>query len=1723
MTTTLKPEEELALSHIFVLQEENLQGLSQYFKEELWQQLFDNIRSKYPHQPVPTAVHDLVNKVMNITYSEPSHHRCRNIIKTFLHDIKPATDSEEIMFKILRNLAENNTSSFSDDYNEDTFIHDIIEPVVKPFFANNRRTAMKWSNTTSISLAQMKKKFDPTLMGVRPDFIVHTINYNNYIELLIGEFKPPGTKVSLVNEDFVCLGKTMKYCLDKGIEDGMEDLVIGGLQVIGFLGHIYIMDLCFDGVYRMILLGEILFPEGIATWGTLIRCFQVLSLCVIGVVGVGYAFYWDYKRQNDPEFRRKIKRSKKRALKAKKAAEVDAKLKTADFVRKAVDEVSTESFPSDVNAKEKYFMEQVAKGESLLAAGENGYDEAALCFYKALKVYPSPVELIMIYQKTIPETIFNMVYEMMSLEVKKKQSEYFEKFPPKEMNVKVKDVNKSSDLEDQTRRGLFATKDFQPGETIFVELPLASALDPNLESGDFCSYCFKTISVGLEFTDGNDLFEAIYCSKLCMEKAMSEYATLLFTSTGSTGSDSKEAKLAELVKLGNVKYPLMIARFLARMVYEETQKVASGIEEEYTTWDHIERLRYLDVPATSKEEKEINLLKELFAAKVPGMEEFISEERYMVLKGKFTYNAYGNNSEPVRSSESPVIGACFYRFSSYIAHSCDPNVEAKFPNGDNTVSIVAKKHIKEGEELKISYIRQENRDVSSRISELDLYEERNKSSNNSERNEASDSDSSSGESSSGSSSARNSPDTPSALDLIYLDFLLQNKEQKIQNHDLDYSQVEKILKEKSNEEKLKEIFELDKPEKFKEDFRCNFIKSTMLQGFLFLTEFHICFHAYLPREPDVMLKDGNLTKLAPHGALNVRYYCLLQNDVFMYYNDPTDLYCPVEIIDLKYAIKVENLHKKNSFRIVTPKRKYKFQADSQISMEEWITQLGKSILRAKNEGDSVKIVIPIESIKHVRPNLSKNFPNTIQIVTYGDDQSGCDEFFFAFFSDSGTLIEELNDLRKPETSTIDNNDSQSSDSSISLASRYMSNIFRSVSINKRRKGYDDESSLTITKQTIKSPRSSTFENQTQDSKEGSLSITKQFQRRVKIMTTNPKEYISYFEENTSEKTNSHFREHFALPESEKLHAIFYGYFSRIIPVYGKFYISDNYICFRSRVVGKSTNLWLPISDIYGKPRKQQANVLGYHGLEILTKSQKEILIEFGFEKLRDRFFELIEERRLAIIKEGRSNSLGESDAETTKSTISELKPDHPLHFTLLTIGSRGDVQPYIALAKGLICEGHKVRIATHGEYKDWIESHGIEFGCVGGDPAELMRICVENGMFTFGFFKDGITNFREWFDELLKTSWLACQNTDVLIESPSAMSGIHIAEALGIPYFRAFTMPWTRTKAYPHAFAVSNYDLKGPYNYMSYVLIENAFWLAIAPQINRWRKNTLKLRSTSLEKMDANTVPFLYNFSDRIVPKAPDWADWIHVTGYWFLDNPEIGWKVPQDLIDFIKKNHDDKKKIVYIGFGSIVVDDPQAMTKIIVESIKRSGVAAILSKGWSDRLQRTKADDNKEEYPSCIYPLKSVPHDWLFPQVDAVVHHGGAGTTAAGLRAGKPTIIKPFFGDQFFWGERVEQMGIGFNLKKLTIEKLSDYLVAVTTDDKMIKKASLVGINIQKEDGLKNAIQAIYHDLDIAKKRIKEQKTRTENDSTYINTDFSTLATVKFFKRITTTPPSTP
>jgi sterol 3beta-glucosyltransferase len=415
-----------------------------------------------------------------------------------------------------------------------------------------------------------------------------------------------------------------------------------------------------------------------------------------------------------------------------------------------------------------------------------------------------------------------------------------------------------------------------------------------------------------------------------------------------------------------------------------------------------------------------------------------------------------------------------------------------------------------------------------------------------------------------------------------------------------------------------------------------------------------------------------------------------------------------------------------------------------------------------------------------------------------------------------------------------------------------------------------------------------------------------------------------------------------------------------------------------------------------------------------------------------------------------------------RASILNFKPNESLRITCLTIGSRGDVQPYIALCKGLLAEGHKPRIATHSEFKVWIESYGIQFEPVAGDPAELMRLCIENGMFTYSFLKEASGKFRAWIDELLTSGWKACQNSDILIESPSAMGGIHIAEALGIPYFRAFSMPWTRTRAYPHAFAVPEHKMGGAYNYITYVMFDNVFWKAVAGQVNRWRKRELGLQATNLEKMQPNKVPFLYNFSPSVVIPPLDYSDWIRVTGYWFLDEG-TAWTPPKELSDFIKKARDDGKKLVYVGFGSIVVQDSAAMTNTIIKSILKADVRCILAKGWSDRLDKKDANEVEVPLPPEILSIKSAPHDWLFKQIDAAAHHGGAGTTGASLRAGVPTIIKPFFGDQYFFGSRVEDLGVGIHLRKLNVSVFSRALWEACNSQRMIVKAKILGETIRK------------------------------------------------------------
>lgn len=587
-----------------------------------------------------------------------------------------------------------------------------------------------------------------------------------------------------------------------------------------------------------------------------------------------------------------------------------------------------------------------------------------------------------------------------------------------------------------------------------------------------------------------------------------------------------------------------------------------------------------------------------------------------------------------------------------------------------------------------------------------------------------------------------------------------------------------------------------------------------------------------------------------------------------------------------------------------------------------------------------------------------------------------------------------------------------------------------------------------------------------------------------------------------------FRAHFALPETERLQATYFGYMFRVLPLYGKIYISDRSFCFRSLLPGTRTKLILPLKDVE-TAHKEKGFRFGYAGLLVVIRGHEELFFEFGQTEVRDdcavTLLQGLETSR--YLRESSSmqqedhqdevSALAERDAllsagqgefperdlqlprggtvpantatilsDDTDGFLINFKPQRSMKITCLTIGSRGDVQPYIALCKGLLAEGHRPRIATHAEFQDWIESHGIEFAHVEGDPGELMRLCIENGTFTLAFLREANAKFRGWLDELLDSAYRACEGSELLIESPSAMAGIHIAEKLGIPYFRAFTMPWTRTRAYPHAFIMPEHKMGGAYNYMTYVMFDNIFWKATAHQINRWRNKTLGLPNTGLEKMQPNKVPFLYNFSSSVVAPPLDFSDWIRVTGYWFLD--EGGEYEPPAALDaFIKKARADGKKLVYVGFGSIIVNNPAKMTQEVIDAVRKADVHCILSKGWSDRISPgedpSKARADEPLMPPEIHVIKSAPHDWLFRQIDAAAHHGGSGTTGASLRAGVPTIIRPFFGDQYFFASRVEDLGVGVWVKRWGTNSFGRALWEATRNERMIIKARVLGEHIRK------------------------------------------------------------
>jgi UDP:flavonoid glycosyltransferase YjiC (YdhE family) len=300
--------------------------------------------------------------------------------------------------------------------------------------------------------------------------------------------------------------------------------------------------------------------------------------------------------------------------------------------------------------------------------------------------------------------------------------------------------------------------------------------------------------------------------------------------------------------------------------------------------------------------------------------------------------------------------------------------------------------------------------------------------------------------------------------------------------------------------------------------------------------------------------------------------------------------------------------------------------------------------------------------------------------------------------------------------------------------------------------------------------------------------------------------------------------------------------------------------------------------------------------------------------------------------------------------------------------------------------------------------------------------------------------------------------------------GMALAEKLKLPLLQAYYIPFTPTHAHPSFIAPRLPSwLGGIPNRLSYQLARQMMWQAFRPADGLARREVLELPAAPFlgpfRSDCVRNVPILYGYSPSVIPPPSDWDAGIHVTGYWFSD-PAIDWSPPAALLEFLQAGSPP----VYVGFGSMSNRKPDETADLVLQALARAQQRAIILSGWRGM--------HKTDLPDSVFMLDSIPFSWLFPRVAAVVHHGGAGTTAYGLRAGVPSVVVPFFGDQPFWGQRVAQLGVGpepIPRKKLTVERLAQAIEKAVGDQKMRQCAAELGTKIQAEDGIARAVDVVH------------------------------------------------
>jgi len=447
---------------------------------------------------------------------------------------------------------------------------------------------------------------------------------------------------------------------------------------------------------------------------------------------------------------------------------------------------------------------------------------------------------------------------------------------------------------------------------------------------------------------------------------------------------------------------------------------------------------------------------------------------------------------------------------------------------------------------------------------------------------------------------------------------------------------------------------------------------------------------------------------------------------------------------------------------------------------------------------------------------------------------------------------------------------------------------------------------------------------------------------------------------------------------------------------------------------------------------------------------------------------------------GRPN---QSDPVTTALTGSEEPHEYSrvisigrveIKVIVQTVGTRGDVEPFVSLALGLVDAGHEVTVATAPSFERFVTERGLAFASVRADYYELLdspeaQSALKNPLKMRSMINDTIKPLMRRMIEDQRTT---ADGADLIVFHPKALGATHVGEAISVPVVAGLPVPAMIPTA---DFALPGFSMSPPpfLNRLSYRLLD----LSTAPFnkiVTQWRIEDLGLRKRdrgvgNFKLANGDWPPTMLAVSPTVVPKPADWPGDASVPGYWFLDSA-AGWTPPTDLVDFIGSGSPP----VAVGFGSLVVGDSQRLVNELLAGIRASGHRAVLVTGRTDFGIPTTDD---------AYVIESIPNHWLYPKMAAVIHHGGAGTTAAGLRAGTPTIVTPVMGDQTFWGKRVAAIGAGpdpLAVKKISASAIESLVRRATQDRTIAERVAAIGDSIRSEDGISSAIATIESTRDL-------------------------------------------